>query len=119
MSKSAAQLLVVQVGVMCGGRILSYFSSGKHVVLISADRPTLHLDCSPARSSPDPVTSETPTSRGHRSHQLLKTHSMGSISSESLTISSLWDTPSYDTIPDFLSSLGFDDFDSPELIPDR
>lgn len=51
--------------------------------------------------------------------QLLKAQSVGSISSESLTISSLWEAPSYDTIPDFLSSLGFDDFESPELIPDR
>lgn len=51
--------------------------------------------------------------------QLLKAQSVGSISSESLTVSSLWEAPSYDTIPDFLSSLGFDDFDSPELIPDR
>ncbi|CAI8023257.1 hypothetical protein GBAR_LOCUS13597 [Geodia barretti] len=84
-----------------------------------ANKTSPQLERGPARSSPDPVPTETPPSRTHRSHQLLKTHSMGSISSESLTISSLWDTPSYDTVPDFLSSLGFDDFDSPELIPDR
>jgi len=40
-------------------------------------------------------------------------------SSESLTMSSLWEACSYDTVIDFLSSLGFDDFESPELIPDR
>ena len=101
------------------GIILSYFSFGKHLLLLSADKTSLQLERGPARSSPDPTPTETPPSRTHRSHQLHKTHSMGSISSESLTISSLWDTPSYDTVPDFLSSLGFDDFDSPELIPDR
>ena len=66
----------------------------------------------------DITTKTTPPCNCARS-KLLKTQSVGSISSESLTISSLWEAPSYDTIPDFLSSLGFDDFDSRELIPDR
>ena len=100
---------------MCGGRLLSYFSSGKHPLPLSADKPCPLLHRHPTSCSPE---TQTPPPSG-RTRQLLKTHSVGSISSESLTISSLWDTPSYDTVPDFLSSLGFDDFDSPELIPDR
>ena len=40
-------------------------------------------------------------------------------SSESQSVSSLWDCPSPHTVTDVLSSLGFDDFDSPQLVPDR
>ena len=60
-----------------------------------------------------------------RSRKLLcKSHSVGSLgslgaSSESPTLSSIWEAHSYDTVPDFLSSIGFDDFQSRNLIPDR
>lgn len=72
----------------------------------------------PTSSTPH-TTRTPPPSCTQPIKKLMKTQSIGSISSESLTISSLWEAPSYDTIPDFLSSLGFDDFDGPELIPDR
>ena len=55
---------------------------------------------------------------------LMKSHSFGSIggtSSESvsLSVSSLWDFHTPQTMSDYLSSLGFDDFQSPQLVPDR
>ena len=40
-------------------------------------------------------------------------------SSETISLTSLFETPSPLTVEDMLSNLGFDDFTSPQLIPDR
>ena len=45
--------------------------------------------------------------------------STGGASSESSSMNSLWECDSPETITDILSGLGFDDFDNPQLIPDR
>ena len=84
--------------------------------------------CNPPLPTPPLSTPQhsTPSlSSVARSRKLLcKSHSVGSVgslgaSSESPTLSSIWEAHSYDAVPDFLSSLGFDDFQSPNLIPDR
>ena len=45
--------------------------------------------------------------------------STGGASSESPSINSLWECDSVETVTDILSGLGLDDFDNPQLIPDR
>ena len=71
-----------------------------------------------------------PFSRTYRSRRQLTKHlsvssvggtSLSSVgaSSESQSVSSLLDCQSQLTVTDVLSSLGFDDFDSPQLVPDR
>ena len=79
---------------------------------------------SPSEDSRPPLTHAYRAKR-----QLTKHLSAGSIggtsfsslgaSSESQSVSSLWDCTSPQTVTDVLSSLGFDDFDSPQLVPDR
>lgn len=71
-----------------------------------------------------------PLSRTYRARRQLTKHlsassvggtSLSSVgaSSESPSVSSLLDCQSQVTVTDVLSSLGFDDFDSPQLVPDR
>lgn len=45
--------------------------------------------------------------------------STGGASSESPSMTSIWECDSPETVTDILSSLGFDDFDNPQLVPDR
>lgn len=45
--------------------------------------------------------------------------STGGASSESPSMTSIWECDSPETVTDILSNLGFDDFDNPQLVPDR
>ena len=80
-------------------------------------------------SSPSGGVSGTmvrPRERSRRSQ--IKNYSQSSLgassvgtgaSSETISLTSLFETPSPLTVEDLLSNLGFDDFTSPQLIPDR
>ena len=80
-------------------------------------------------SSPSGCASGTmvrPRERSKRSQ--IKNYSQSSLgassvgtgaSSETISLTSLFETPSPLTVEDMLSNLGFDDFTSPQLIPDR
>lgn len=95
------------------------FSLGNQESSLSDDQSSIH-------TSPNPGTLVHPRERSRRS--LLKNFSQSSLggtssigaSSDSPSLSSVLETQSNLTgVTDILSSLGFDDFESPQLVPDR
>ena len=77
----------------------------------------------PLNTPPTPV--DTPISAVLHARRSLTRSSIGGASSfdasesESHSLSSLWDYQSRETVTEILSSLGFDDYEAPGLVPDR
>lgn len=112
------------------GNIVGYSGSGqtKEDLVTSSQEADLGGQCQ-VTSSPSGVVTGTmvrPRERSRRSQ--IKNYSQSSLgassvgtgaSSETISLTSLFETPSPLTVEDLLSNLGFDDFTSPQLIPDR